>query len=69
MSPGAANRFFATRFVDFGTPPGNPDVLRVFEAPQSGLHLLAGLLAAVIVAIVGVRLGGIFGRWMREVYR
>ena len=69
MSPPAQNRFFGTIFHDFGTPPDNADVLRVFEAPDSGLHLFAGLLVAAIVAIIGVRLGEIFGRWMRHIYR
>ena len=69
MSPYAANRFFATRFLDFGTPPDNPDALRIFETPQHGPHLDAGLLLAVIVAIIGIRLGEIFGRWMRQIYR
>jgi hypothetical protein len=69
MSPYAANRFFATRFLDFGTPSNNPDALRIFEAPQTGLHLLAGLLAAAVIAIVAIRLGEIFGRWMRHIYR
>jgi hypothetical protein len=69
MTKSAANWFFGTRYVDFGTGAGNPDVLRVFEAPQSGAHLLAGLGVAVVVACGGVRLGEFFGRWMRGVYR
>ena len=69
MSPWAANRFFGTTFHDFGTPPDNPDALRVFEAPDYGLHLYAGLLLAAIVAMAGVRLGELFGRWMRGIYR
>jgi len=69
MSPYAANRFFGTRYLDFGTPPDNPDALRIFEAPQHGPHLYAGLLIAAIVAILGIRLGVIFGRWMRTIYR
>jgi hypothetical protein len=69
MSPLAGNRFFGTRWIDFGTPPDNPDALRIFEAPQHGLQLFAGLLAAVIVAIAAIRLGEISGRWMRHIYR
>ena len=69
MTQSAANRFFGTRYFDFGTPPGNADVLRVFESPQSGAHLLTGLGIAAVVAIVGIRLGEIFGRWLRGVYR
>lgn len=69
MSKWAGNWFFGTRFVDFGTPSGNADVLRVFEAPQSGMQLWVGLAVAMVVAVVGVRLGGMLGRWMRGVYR
>ena len=69
MSPLAGNRFFGTRWIDFGTPPDNPDALRIFEAPQHGLHLFAGLLAAAVIASVAIRLGEIFGRWMRHIYR
>jgi hypothetical protein len=69
MSPYAANRFFATRFLDFGTPSGNPDALRIFEAPQQGPHLYAGLLLAAVVAIIAIRLGELFGQWMRQIYR
>jgi len=69
MSPYAANRFFGTRFVDFGTPPDNPDALRIFEAPQHGLHLYAGLLLAAVIATLAIRSGELFGRWTRHLYR
>jgi hypothetical protein len=69
MSPYAANRFFATRFLDFGTPSDNPDALRIFEAPQHGLHLYAGLLLAAIVAVVAIRSGERFGNWIGHIYR
>jgi len=69
MTKWAANGFFGTRYFDFGTPSGNPDVLRAFEAPQSGMHLVAWLGVAVVLAVIGVRLGGVLGRWMRGVYR
>ncbi len=69
MSPPAQNRFFGTIFHDFGTPMDNADVLRVFEAPDHGLHLFAGLLVAVVIATIGIRLGESLGRWMRHIYR
>jgi hypothetical protein len=69
MSPYAANRFFGTRYLDFGTPPDNADALRIFEAPQHGLPLYAGLLVAALVAVVAVRMGEVFGRWLRSIYR
>ena len=69
MAPYAANRFFATRFVDFGTTPDNPDALRIFENPQHGPHLYAGLLLAAIIATVAIRSGELFGRWTRQLYR
>ena len=53
----------------YAPPPDNPDALRIFEAPQHGPHLYAGLLLAVIIAIAGIRLGELFGRWMRQIYR
>jgi hypothetical protein len=69
MLPPAQNRFFGTIFHDFGTPPDNADVLRIFEAPDHGLHLFAGLTVAAIIATAGIRLGEFFGRWMRQIYR
>jgi len=71
MSPHAANRIFATGpgFLDFGTTPDNPDALRIFEAPQHGLHLYTGLLLAAIIATAAIRSGEFFGRWTRELYR
>ena len=69
MSAHADNRFFATRMPDFGTPPGNADVLRVFEQTQHGRGLILGLAAATTAAFVAVRVGTIFGNWMREVRR
>jgi hypothetical protein len=71
MSPHAANRFFATGpgYLDFGTTPDNPDALRIFEAPQHGPHLYAGLLVAAVIATFAIRSGQLFGRWTRQLYR
>lgn len=69
MTKWAGNWFFGTRYLDFGTRAGNPDALRIFEAPQSGLHLWAGLAAAVFIAVICLRFGEMLGRWMRGVYR
>ena len=71
MTPHALGRFFATGpgYLDFGTPAGNPDALRVFEAPVAGPHLYAGLAIAALLAILMVRTGQAFGKWMRQVQR
>ena len=69
MSPHAANRFFGTLYLDFGTPPNNPDALRIFENPQHGLHLLAGLATATAAAILATCAGNAFGRWMHQIQR
>ncbi len=71
MSPRALGSFFATGpgFLDFGTPAGNADALRVFEAPVTGMHLYTGFAIAAVLAMVMVRSGEAFGKWMRQVQR
>ena len=69
MTPYAANRFFGTQYLDFGTPPNNPDALRIFENPQHGPHLFAGLALATAAAILATFAGNIFGRWMQDIQR
>ena len=71
MSKRALGAFFAIGpgFLDFGTPGNNPDALRYFEKPVGGMHLMFGLVVAVVIATVMVRVGESFGRWMREIVR
>jgi hypothetical protein len=69
MTPLAANRFFGTIYVDYGTPPTSYDVLRRFFDPQSGITLWSGLAMAMVFASLSTWLGMAMGRWMRGIQR
>lgn len=69
MSAAAKNRFFATGFVDYGTPSWAADAVRRFVQPQHGIELWAGLGWAMLYATISVWLGLLLGNWMRKIQR
>jgi hypothetical protein len=69
MSKGAANRFFATGYFDYGMPPTSKDVLRQFLQPEHGLTLWKGLSMAMLYAIIFSWLGLALGGWMKKIQR
>jgi hypothetical protein len=69
MSPGAANRFFGTKYFDYGTPSWSVDFTRQFWEPEHGLVLWKGLLFAMLYAAISTWLGLALGRWMRKIQR
>jgi hypothetical protein len=67
MSKWAENRFFATTYYDFNTRLR--DQLHIFSSPESGLHLVRGLLIAIVLSTLSAAAGIYLGRWMRSVRR
>jgi hypothetical protein len=69
MSPAAANRFFGTRYFDYGMPSTSADFLRQFVDAQAGWELWSALLLAMLYASISAWVGLRLGRWMREIQR
>ena len=69
MSKASENRFFATGFHDYGTPPWAPVVTRHFVNPQHGLVLWQGLGMAMLYSAISAWLGLLLGDWMRKIQR
>lgn len=69
MSKHSANRFFATNFYDYGTPPTSLDATRRFWNPEHGTQLWTGLLWAMLFAALSTWAGIAVGKWMRRVQR
>jgi hypothetical protein len=69
MTDAAKNRFFATGYIDYGTPSWAADVTRRFIRPEHGLVLWQGLGWAMLYAAVSIWLGLMLGGWMRKIKR
>lgn len=69
MTPAANNRFFATGYHPYLTPPWSPKVLRHFLRVANPLALCKGMGIAIICAIVSIWIGFTVGEWMRKVQR
>jgi hypothetical protein len=70
LSPASDNRFFGTRYLGFDdlTAPLTTSFWQ-FQSPEHGVHLLAGLSAAALIAALGLYIGEVAGRWMATVRR
>ena len=69
MSKASQNRFFATGYLDYGTPSWSHQALHRFVDPQHGLVLWAGLAWAMLYSSISVWLGLLLGDWMRKIQR
>src|ERR1700733_7627412 len=69
MSNASRNRFFATGFLDYGTPSWSPIALFRFVDPQHGPTLWTGLGWAMVYSAISVWLGLMLGEWMRKIQR
>jgi hypothetical protein len=69
MTPAANNRFFATGYHPYLTPPWSPSVLRHFLRVARPLALCKGMGIAIICAFVSIWIGFTVGEWMRKVQR
>jgi hypothetical protein len=70
VSEASANWFFGTRYLgfdDLSAPPG-PSLWQ-FQAPEHGMHLLAKLSLAAVVAAIGMYAGSVAGRRIRAIRR
>lgn len=69
MTPAANNRFFATGYHPYQTPPWSPSVLRHFVRVAHPLALCKRMGIAIICAIVSIWIGVTVGEWMKKVQR
>lgn len=69
MSKASQNRFFATGYLDYGTPSWSAMAMHRFVDPQHGAILWAGLGWAMLYAGLSVWLGLMLGDWMRKIQR
>jgi hypothetical protein len=70
LSPASANRFFGTRYLGFDDLTAPPDAsLWQFQMPAHGVHLAAGLAAAVVCAAVGIYVGSGLGERLQLIRR
>jgi hypothetical protein len=70
LSPASANRFFGTRYLGFDDLTAPPDAtLWLFQLPQHGRALIAGLAVAAACASAGVLAGSALGNRLRLIRR
>ena len=69
MSGASRNRFFASGYLDYGTPSWSAQAMHRFVRPQYGLELWTGLGWAILYAVISVWLGLLLGDWMRKIQR
>ncbi|HEY6489116.1 MAG: hypothetical protein WCC26_19915 [Terracidiphilus sp.] len=69
MSKASQNRFFATGYLDYGTPSWSANAMRHFVDPQHGAVLWTGLGWAMLYSAISVCLGLMLGEWMRKIQR
>ena len=69
MSKASRNRFFATGYLDYGTPSWSYSAMHRFVDPQYGLVLWTGLGWAMLYSSISVWLGLQLGDWMRKIQR
>jgi hypothetical protein len=69
MSKASRNRFFATGYLDYGTPSWSYSAMHRFVDPQHGLVLWTGLGWAMLYSSISVWLGLQLGDWMRKIQR
>ena len=70
MSPWAANRFFATIYHDYGTPPQAYEVRNLFFSwEKTPGEFWTSMALALVIAIVMTRLGLAASDWMRRIRR
>jgi len=70
LSPAARNDFFRVSAFGFSDVPGPmPAGQWAYELPAHGLHLLTGLLFAVVCAAIGAWAGMTIGRMLQRVRR
>jgi hypothetical protein len=67
MTPAAANGFFGTMYLDYGTSPRSHEALNIFYPSETGFWMR--MLIALVVAMVTARIGLGWGNWMRTVKR
>jgi hypothetical protein len=69
MSGASRNRFFASGYLDYGTPSWSAQAMHRFVHPQYGVELWTGLGWAMLYAAISVWLGLLLGDWMRKIQR
>jgi hypothetical protein len=69
MSPAARNRFFGTIYLYYALPPGSFLARSQFYITSSAVEFAGGMLLAVLVAALTLRLGFSRGNWMHQVQR
>jgi hypothetical protein len=69
MSPAARNRFFGTIYLYYALPPGSFLARSQFYITSSPLEFAGGMLLAVALAALTLRLGFSRGNWMHQVQR
>ena len=69
MTKASQNRFFATGYYSYDTPPWSSGVLHQFVFTQHGLDLWKGLSMAMVYAAISTYLGLLLGRWMQKIQR
>src|SRR5262249_14419469 len=67
--PAANNRFFAPNKHPYFALAGFPGVRPVFLAPESTPTFLTIMAMALVVSIVSMWLGVVFGDWLKRVKR
>jgi hypothetical protein len=67
MTPAAANAFFGTIYLDYGTSAKSHEALNIFYPSETGFGMR--MLIALVVAMVTARIGLGWGNWMRTVKR
>jgi hypothetical protein len=69
MSPAARNRFFGTIYLYYALPPGSFLARSQFYITASPFEFAGGMLLAVALAALTLRLGFSRGTWMQQVQR
>jgi hypothetical protein len=69
LSPAANNRFFAPNNYPYFARSDFPEVRHVFLAPDSTPTFLTLMAMALVVSIVSMWLGVVFGEWLKKVKR